>query len=413
MDETISFFTSLMIDGSGNGAQKDMVIRVSHGRILSIQKAAGDDVRAPQCRNLQGCTVIPALIDAHVHLCMSGTSDRETREQQLRLDYDGAEQVMLSHAREQLAHGVMAVRDGGDYAAHALRFKQERCSCNALPLQVMSAGKAWRAPGRYGTLIGRPPIEGLTLAESVARYSAGLDHIKLVNSGLNSLTQYGKQTPPQFGVEELRAATAAGRSFGLKTMVHANGVLPVQWAVEAGCHSIEHGFFMGRENLERMVEAQTFWVPTAVTMKSYSEKLEKGTVEKDVARRNLGEQIRQMAWARQLGVPLAVGTDSGSLGVHHGASVVEELKLLMEAGYTLEQSIHCATAAGARLLGLEDQLGRLAPGMTATFIVVEGDQSFLPDALTTPGSVFMAGSLWKNSPQDGTWCNPSAELAYS
>ncbi|MBI4775237.1 MAG: amidohydrolase family protein [Deltaproteobacteria bacterium] len=403
MDETLSLFTSLMIDGSGNAAQKHMLIRVSHGRILSIRKAAVDDLRSPGCVDLRGCTVVPALIDAHVHLCMSGTSDREMREQQLKMDYDGAERVMLSHAREQLVRGVMAVRDGGDYAAHALRFKQQRCSGNPPPLRVMSAGKAWRAPGRYGKLIGRPPVEGLTLAESVARHSVGLDHVKLVNSGLNSLTHYGKQTPPQFSVGDLRAAVEAARLLGLKTMVHANGVLPVQWAVEAGCHSIEHGFFMGRENLERMVEAQTFWVPTAITMQGYSEKLEQGTVEKDVARKNLEEQVRQMAWARQLGVPLAVGTDSGSLGVHHGASLVEELKLFMEAGYTLEQSIHCATAAGALLLGLENQLGRLVPGAPATFVVAEGDRSSLPDALTTPESVYMAGSLWKDPPQDGTW----------
>ena len=400
MNEDISFFTSLMIDGSGSSAQKDMVIRVSAGRILSIRKAVVDDVGAPGFVDLRGCTIIPALIDAHVHLCMSGTSDRGVREQQLRSDYDEAEPVILSHTQAHLAHGVMAVRDGGDYAAHALRFKHERCSCNPIPLQVMSPGKAWRAPGRYGRLIGRPPIQGWTLAESIARCSAGSDHIKLVNSGLNSLTEFGKQTPPQFGIEELRAAATAGGSLGLKTMVHANGVLPVQWAVEAGCHSIEHGFFMGRENLERMVEAQVFWVPTAITMKGYHDKLEDGTVEKDVAWKNLEAQIRQMTRARRLGVPLALGTDSGSLGVHHGASVVEELKLLVEAGYTLEQSIHCATANGALLLGLGSRLGRLAPGMPATFIAVEGDISSLPDALAAPKSVFIAGQLWKGTPAE-------------
>ena len=155
---------------------------------------------------------------------------------------------------------------------------------------------------------------------------------------------------------------------------------------------------MGRENLERMVEAQVFWVPTAITMKGYHDKLEDGTVEKGVAWKNLEEQIRQMTRARRLGVPLALGTDSGSLGVHHGASVVEELKLLMEAGYTLEESIQCATAGGALLLGLESRLGRLAPGMPATFIAVEGDLSSLPDALAAPKSVFIAGRLWKGTP---------------
>ena len=152
-----------MIDGSGSSAQNDMVIRVSDGRILSIRKADLNDVGAPGFIDLRGCTIIPALIDAHVHLCMSGTSDRGMREQQLRFAYDEAETVILSHTQAHLAHGVMAVRDGGDYAAHALRFKRERCSRDRIPLQVLSAGKAWRASGRYGKLIGRPPHPGIDI----------------------------------------------------------------------------------------------------------------------------------------------------------------------------------------------------------------------------------------------------------
>ena len=87
--------------------------------------------------------------------------------------------------------------------------------------------------------------------------------MKIVNSGLNSLKVFGKQTPPQFGAEEMRAAVKTAKSFGLKTMVHANGKLPVKIAVDAGCDSIEHAFFMGAESLYRIAERGAIWVPTA------------------------------------------------------------------------------------------------------------------------------------------------------
>ncbi len=137
-------------------------------------------------------------------------------------------------------------------------------------------------------------------------------------------------------------------------MVHANGKLPVKIAVEAGCASIEHGFFMGRDNLQRMAEHKTFWVPTGFTMQGYANQLPSGTLEADMALRNLENQLQQLMWARELGVRVAVGTDAGSLGVHHGSAVLEELRLFMQAGYSIQEAIRCATRNGAALLGLQD-----------------------------------------------------------
>ena len=166
-------------------------------------------------------------------------------------------------------------------------------------------------------------------------------------------------------------------------MVHANGRLPVQLAVVGGCHSIEHGFFMGRENFELMAEKGTFWVPTVFTMKAYGINIHaaQAGADRQVVEKNLDHQLEQLAMARELGVNVALGTDAGSLGVLHGESMVEEMKLYKKAGYSLAETIRCATHNGARLLGIDD-FGLLANGKTATFLVSRGAPAQLPRKLS-------------------------------
>ena len=239
---------------------------------------------------------------------------------------------------------------------------------------------------------GRPPPRQVTLADAIAACEDPGDHLKVVNSGLNSLIRFGRETPPQFAAEELKAAVTAGNRRDLKTMVHANGRLPVDLALKAGCHSLEHGFFMGRENLERMAEFQTTWVPTAFTMQAYAEELDPSSREAQTARKNLDHQLEQIGLAGRLGVPMAVGTDCGSLGVHHGQALREEMRMLMLAGLSLERAVQAASFNGACLLGLEQELGRLLPGLPASFIAVEAGPSSLPDSLASLQGIFLRGN---------------------
>jgi imidazolonepropionase-like amidohydrolase len=250
---------------------------------------------------------------------------------------------------------------------------------------MASPGRARHAPGRYGKLIGIPVSPGLTLAQSAFGRKTRRDHLKLVNSGLNSLTQFGVESPPQFEANELAEAVATAREHGQPTMVHANGYLPVKMAVQAGCDSIEHGFFMGRENMHRMADHGVVWVPTAVTMKAYGNYLKSQGHRSDpsfaeVSGKNLEHQLEQISTARQLGVTLAIGTDAGSPGVHHGWSVKEELALFIAAGFSVEGAIQCASRNGALLMGLSDR-GTIAPGMRADCMAVKAPPQQVPDQL--------------------------------
>ncbi|MGO9612932.1 MAG: amidohydrolase family protein [Dissulfurispiraceae bacterium] len=380
-----------LIDGTGGPIRRNVLLRIEQGVIIALENLPYKKLCPPNTVDLSLCTLLPGLIDCHVHLCMSGTTDIKVRREQLKRDFDQVKDVISGHLGEHMSHGIVALRDGGDNAGHTLRFKNECLSDDHHSVRIKSAGRAWHAVGRYGRLIGRPPLDGYSLAQSIALHEERVDHLKIVNSGLNSLTSFGKETAPQFSFEELRAAIQVGMRLGLRTMVHANGRAPVSYAIDAGCHSIEHGYFMGRETLSSMTEHGIFWVPTAYTMKAYAEQHQEGSIRSEIARRNLDHQLEQMTYSRQVGVQIAVGTDSGSLGVRHGRAFLEELKLLMDAGFTLQAALQCASLNGARLIGMEDEFGQLRRGMPATFVVVRGNPQRLPEALSCPESVYVRG----------------------
>jgi imidazolonepropionase-like amidohydrolase len=382
-----------LIDGSGGRARRDVRLEIRDGVIQSLEEgsvsASGACASRPRPDfDLGGCTVIPGLIDSHVHLTMTGAVDEILRTRLREAPFEVVRRMIRENLREHLRHGVVAVRDGGGCRGNALRFARSHHE-RGQPVRVLAAGRAWHRSGRYGRLIGRPPAGGLALAEAIRQDGEPADHIKIVNSGLNSLTEYGRRTSPQFDLDEMSAAVQAAAARGLSVMVHANGEASVRIAVMAGCRSVEHGFFMGRDNLTRMADRGVAWVPTAVTMQAYAAYYRQAGKNPDVARRTLDHQLEQLALARRLGVNVALGTDSGSPGVHHGAAVITELGLLLQAGFTLAEAIRCASHNGARLVGAA--FGMLEKGSPATFIAVNGGPSRLPEGLRHIRAVFVHG----------------------
>jgi imidazolonepropionase-like amidohydrolase len=382
-----------VIDGSGGPIQKNVRLCIQSGLITTIEASDQNREERSEVLDLAGDTILPCLVDSHVHLFMSGTLDLRVRTRQLDAPFSDIKKVIARHISAHLLSGVSAVRDGGDHHAHALRYRNECLDTDKTPFQLQVAGRAWHRPGRYGKLIGREPAAAASLAEVIAADDAIIDHVKIVNSGLNSLVKFGYQTPPQFSLEEMKAAVETARRKGLSVMAHANGKIPVEISILAGCRSIEHGFFMGKENLRKMAEKDIFWIPTAATMKAYCEHLERIGEDQDVARRNLEHQMEQIAAAKDLGVPIAVGTDAGSIGVHHGRGIVQELIILKRAGLSIQEAIRCATANGARLLNL--QLPHLvARGLPASFVVVKGSPDKLPDSLLSIKTICIRGIFY-------------------
>jgi len=401
MGEATYLLAGKFIDGSGGKIQENMLLKIEGGRFAAIERYNPAEAPPPEhLSDLSHCTILPPLVDSHVHLFMSGTIDRAAREHQLIAEYQELRPVISRHLHDLFSHGVLAVRDGGDKGGYALAFRQSADMHPGVSLKVV--GRAWHAEGRYGGLIGRYPEDGRSLVAACMEDTEEVDQVKLVNSGFNSLKTFGLETEPQFTLEELTDVVAAAARSGRKVMVHANGREPVRRAVLAGCHSIEHGFFMGRENLQLMADKGTFWVPTVFTMKAFMNNFPSVPTGADlrVIEKNLNHQLHQLALARELGVNVALGTDAGSLGVLHGESLVEEMKLYMKAGYTLAETVRCAGENGARLLGLED-FGILAKGKTATFLVARGTPAQLPRKILYLEAIYVNGRpspLYRKNP---------------
>ena len=382
-----------LFDGNGGPVKKNQVITVEAGMISQIS-AETDDIIASkeQVTDLSHCVVLPVLIDSHVHLCMSGSIDQEVRNNQLEASYDDLVPVIEEHLRHHFSHGVLAVRDGGDRSAAVLRYLRGVDENSEQPVTVVSPGKAFHRKGRYGSLIGMSLENDESLAGAFTRAEQPSPLVKVVNSGLNSMTEYGIETTPQFSAQELAGIVDEAARRNSKVMVHANGKRAVKAAIEAGCHSIEHGYFMGRENLELMAEKKIFWVPTIYTMKACAQYAEhyRTVIDRKVVEKNLDHQLKQVAQARELGVPVVLGTDSGSIGVLHGESMVEEMKLFRQAGFSLSETIRSATEYGARLLGLQD-LGAIKPGKPANFLVTRGTPAQLPRKLSYLEAIWLHG----------------------
>jgi imidazolonepropionase-like amidohydrolase len=392
----------LTLEG-GNIVSIDPVIEkmgliTREGRMLSVDHAIPE---APdtdnRCLDLSDYTLFPALYDCHTHMTIPGVFDPAKRNTNGILEYKTSSETISGHIEAYLKHGILSVRDGGDRNGFVLRYKQNYLKRSRIPFGLYTPGPAWYREGRYGKFIGKGVPAGKDpIPDMESWISKGIDHIKILQSGINSLSTFGKQTESQFTKDDISNIFRLCRSRGMGVMVHANGEKPVRIAIDGGCDSIEHGFFMGKDNLKKMADKRITWVPTAVAMKAYAEHAPVDSVEANVARRTLDHQMEQLVSARRYGVPVALGTDAGSPGVYHGKAVGEELGLFVSAGYTIEEAIACTTTNAAMLLKSE-MPGSLQPGNPASFVAVKGKPSQIPELLSETGVIMVSGEMVKTN----------------
>jgi len=363
---TLKFIhTGWLLDGSGQHIQKDMVIIVDNNNTIVSIHPLNKALQKKITHDLSHYTVFPPLNDAHVHLSMSGTLDINQRKSQLCLDYYQAQNLITSHLNQYKKMGIYNVRDGGDHFGHTYRYKQN----SKHKVCIYSPGIGWFRKGRYGTFMGQEIDQNEDCLERIQTFNH-TDHVKIILSGINSVKHFGKQTAEQFSQNEMTTICRWAKQRRQKVMVHANGEKPVRIAIEAGCTSIEHGYFMGEENLKKMADQQIFWTPTLIPMVSLANHLTDPT-EKDIARRTIEMQFELLLKAKQYGVPVVCGSDAGSYGVHHGQGLMEEFKLLVSCGYSLPQAIQSCTSLSNTLLG-QKKCGILKKGQPSIFLQKEG-----------------------------------------
>jgi imidazolonepropionase-like amidohydrolase len=392
--ETLVLVGASLIDGSGTEPVRGRAVVVEGDRITQVV----DDARAPRGRriDLSGCTLLPGLINCHVHLCFGAEADpvRVMRDEPYAL----TALKVLRRAQETVEAGVTTVRDlgGRDYAEFAVR----RAVAEGLfpGPRILGAGRPVCMTGGHGNAIGRE-ADGPDDARKAVReqLKAGADVIKLIATG-GVMTPGVEPGSPQLTLEEMRAAIEEATKAGRRTAAHAQGSTGIADAIEAGITTIEHGIFLTDEIIAAMKRKGVFLVatlaaPAAISAGGLAAGIPDYMVRKSDA--VVTAHVASFRRAHEAGARIAAGADSGTPLNPHG-SLLPELELMVKYGMTPLQAIRSATSVAAEALGLGGETGCLAEGHAADLLAVTGDPAERIGALGDVRLVLARGAIIKS-----------------
>jgi len=319
-----------------------------------------------------GGTLLPGLIDCHVHLCYGGEGNPWAQMVMMR----DAQIVMraLDHAQASLAGGITGLRDcgGKDYLEFAVRD-----ACNQgrqLGPTIRASGRVICMTGGHGNRTGRV-ADGVDEVVKAVREQihAGSDLIKIMATG-GVMTPGVNPEDAHYTAEEMAAGIHEGHRFHKTCASHAQGSEGILNAVRGGIDSIEHGIFMTDECVEEMVKRGTYLVPTLAAVKNILAHKDQGVpayaVEK--CERVVVDHINSIRMFYQAGGKIAMGTDAGTPYNRHGVNALELLYMVEEAGISPTDCLIMSTRNGADLMRLEDR-GTLAEGKAADLLIVDGN----------------------------------------
>ncbi|MDA8531748.1 amidohydrolase family protein [Flavobacteriaceae bacterium] len=357
--------------------------------------------------DLKSKTVMPGLIDMHVHM------ENEYNPARYMVQFTANEADVafksVNYAEITLLAGFTTVRDlGGTGVNIALR---NAINNNTIVgPRIFTAGKAIATTGghadptngRNKLLMGDPgPEQGVINSPDEARkavrqrYKNGADNIKITaTGGVLSVAKNGQN--PQFTIEEVKAICATAKDYGMIIAAHAHGDEGMQRAVIGGVTTIEHGTKMSIKTMDLMKEYGTYFVPTITAGKAVAEnaKIEGFYPEIIVPKAlEIGPKIQStFAKAYKRGVPIAFGTDAGVFP--HGLNA-KEFGYMVEVGMPEMEAIQSATITNAKVLGLADQLGQIKTDYIADIVATDSNPIDDISAMERIDFVMKAGKIYK------------------
>ncbi|HEX6539587.1 MAG TPA: amidohydrolase family protein [Candidatus Dormibacteraeota bacterium] len=389
-----------LIDGAGGDPLRDIAVVWEGDRIASAGTRSTVNIpRDAEVIDGHGLTVLPGLMDMHVHLCAQAGMDFVSM-MMTRPSY--ALLRAVPHSAATLRAGFTTVRDAGGTPAGVRQAVDEglfpgprmRLAVSILSQTGGHGDPMFPCGGEvsFTGVIDLPEgrVDGVDGMRRRVRevLRAGADVVKLCTSG-GVLSAFDFPDTPEFTVEEIAAAVSEASVRGAHVLAHAMSAQGIKNALHAGVRSIEHGCLLDEEGIALLLERDAFLVPTLVAPRdvmavaeAHPERLPEEMLDK--CRRVSGMHMDAFHAAVDAGVNIALGTDSG-IGEH--GSNGRELALMVEGGLTPMQALAAATSAPARLLGLEHELGTLAAGRIADMIAVAGDPLEDISILGRPGSV--------------------------
>jgi imidazolonepropionase-like amidohydrolase len=357
-------------------------VLIDGGLIVRIA-AAGDFVGfAGQQIDTAGCTVMPGLIDCHVHLHLSADDDANSI-WQTGTPADLTLRI-LENAQAALFGGVTTLRDQGGKDFHELAVRDAIDAGRHLGPTIKAAGKVIAMTGGHGHPIAWE-TDGVDEVVRATRLNvkAGVDHIKIMATG-GVTTPLVDPLAPHLTVEEMTAAVRTAHSLDRPVAAHAEGANGIRNALAAGVDSIEHGFELEDDIIETMIAQGAYLVPTLSALRHIVEgggDFPAHIVEK--AARFVAVQRESFRRYVKAGGRIAMGTDAGSQHNFHGENA-QELALMVADGLSQLEALRASTSHAADLLRLADA-GRLREGHRADILVVVGNPATDIDAVADRG----------------------------
>lgn len=376
----------LLYDGTLAEPRRNVDIVIDGERVSAIHNAAegGEYDLAAEC-------VTPGLVNAHVHVELSGEADSmgsmATMTQNQRL------LRAVENARKSLEAGVTTVRDVGSSQGIAADLRDAINAGRIAGPRMRAAGSVLCMTGGHGWFLGRM-VDGPWDARKAVREQlwAGADCIKLIATG-GVLTKGTVPGNAQLTSEELDAAVAEAHRHNMRVAAHAIGTEGINNALRAGIDSIEHGHMLDDEAIELFKMRGVFLVPTLTAPTCILEHLDEGQPQWVLDKAHVVNEamLRNIRRAFEAGVKIAGGSDAGTpFNFHENYAYEVELMHSM-LGMTPQQALHAATATAAELIGLHR--GVVAPGEPADLLLLAWDVGKDVRALREVHAVIKAGSI--------------------
>lgn len=374
-----------VIDGAGNAAIANGLVIVDGERITHVGPAGSAPVPAGAAIiDARGCTVLPGLMDVHVHISMSSPNDWRLDHYRRSLGTVAFETA--ANLRATLEAGVTTIRTVSDVAHLDIAARDAVRNGLIVGPRITPCGRGLTSTGGHGQKLPCwicqsheevvEVVDGVDAVIGAVRRQAraGAEWIKVFQTG-GVVDKKGRIDEEEFLPEEFAAAVATAKLLGMPVAVHAHNKPAILRSIRAGCRSIEHGMDFDAECAQLAAEHGAFLVPTLTVMDRiirYGKDAGVAAHIVDNVRRRTEQHVKHVLHAHRIGVAVATGTDAGSILTPHG-SAGREVANLGRIGFTSLEAIRAGTETPARLLKLEDGLGTLRVGKLADLIVVRGD----------------------------------------
>lgn len=342
--------------------------------------------------NGSGCTLLPGLIDLHVHLTWSAGVDPVTI-----LTIETPKQTLLhavGHCSKTLKAGITTVRDLGSVDDMAIDLAKAVDKGWIDGPRIIAAGRTIIMTGGHDPFHGLMidgPYEALKAVRK--QVYAGAAVIKISETGGVYGRPVGENVDDvELLPEELEAITRQAHHMGRKVAAHCIGEKGINNCLENGVDCIEHGHYLTREQAKRMAAQGMALVPTLFVYQQLAEVEGIPDYTRIKAQAVVERHKQAVQYALEEGVLIGSGSDAGSPQTDH-PSLIREIECLVKYGLSISQALASATSTAAKILGLNTQIGQIAPGFKADLIVVDGDPTAKIEKLRSVKYIFKDGIL--------------------